>query len=228
MKGLIVDDDPLICDLLEHFCSKMDAIESVQVANDGFESINLINSQRFDFILLDYDLPDLKGSDLLGVVGADTKVVMVTSHAGFASDSYNYPQIVDFMVKPLDFVRFTKAIQKIQQHLSDQSKTGEASDEIFVKEGTRLVKVDFKKVLFVKSAGNYAELFFEDSKLLTLMPLKEMEAKLPNYFQRIHRSVIVNVNKIDAINGSSIHIRDHELSISESHQEVLLSKIKRL
>lgn len=226
MKCLIVDDDLLICDLLEHFCSKMDAIKHVTTANDGFGSINLINSQKFDLIFLDYDLPDLKGSDILGVVGLETKVIMVTSHADFASDSYNYSQIVDFLVKPLDFARFAKGVKKAMQRQSvielDQS------DEIFIKEGTRLVKVDFKRVLFIKSASNYSELFFEDAKLMTLMPLKEMELKLPNYFQRIHRSVIVNVNKIESIAGASVHIKEYELSISDSHQEVLLNKIKRL
>jgi two-component system, LytTR family, response regulator len=225
MKCLIVDDDPLICDLLEHFCSKIDAIKQIDIANDGYQSINLINNETFDLILLDYDLPDLKGSDILSVVSQSTKVIMVTSQKDFASESYNYSQIVDFIVKPLDFVRFAKAIQRVQQQRHIVSAE---SDAVFVKEGTKLVKVDFKDVLFVKSAANYTEIYFIDRKMLTLMPLKELEKNLPNFFQRIHRSTIVNVSRVDEISAGLIQIGEYELSVSESYQEILLSRIKRL
>src|SRR6056297_174924 len=98
MKCLIVDDDPLICDLLEHFCGKVNDITSVTIAMSGFETVNLINSSRFDLVLLDYDLPDVTGKEILNIIHAETAVIMVTSNRDFASDSYNYGQVVDYLV----------------------------------------------------------------------------------------------------------------------------------
>ena len=225
MRCLIVDDDPLVCDLLEHFCSKVDAISSVTVTNSGFESINLISQNPFDLILLDYNLPDITGKEILQVVGTDTAVIMITANRDFAPESYNYEQIVDFLVKPIDFTRFFKGIQKVQKSFQ---LVGEPSDQIFVKDGNKLVKVDLKEVKYIKSAANYAELVFEGKKLLTLMTLTELAEKLPDYFQRVQRSYIVNVNQIDSISGGDVEIGEEEISISEKFEKELLKKIKLL
>lgn len=225
MHCLIVDDDPLICDLLDHFCSKVDAITSVTTTNSGFESINLIGRENFDLILLDYNLPDITGKEILHVISAQTAVVMVTSNRDFASDSYNYDQIVDFLVKPIDFARFFKGIQKAQKFIRGSEPE---DDHLFIKDGTKLVKVELGEVLYVRSAANYVELVFLNKKSLTLMTLKELEQKLPAYFQRIHRSYIVNVNKIESISSGALKTGQEEIPVSSSYEKELLKKIRLL
>lgn len=225
MNCLIVDDDPLICDLLEHFCSKIEAIQGVTVTNNGFESVNLINQNHFDLILLDFDLPDITGKDILELLPKDTVVIMITANKEFALDSYEYEQVADFLAKPIDFTRFFKGVQKV---LKKEKDTPVKSEKLFIKDGTSLVKVDLAEVLFVKSAANYVELVLVDRKIMTLMTLKEIEQKLPDRFQRIHRSYIVNVDKIDSISGGDVHIREEEISISESYEKDLLKKINLL
>lgn len=225
MHCLIVDDDPLICDLLEHFCSKMDFVSNVTVTNSGFESINLISQNRFDVILLDYDLPDITGKEILQTVTAGTSVIMITANRDFASESYDYDQIVDFLVKPIDFARFFKGMQKVRKLVETPDKI---SDQIFVKEGNKLVKVDLTQVKYIKSAANYAELVFEGKKLLTLMTLTELAEKLPDYFQRVQRSYIVNVNHIDSIASGDVQVGKEEISVSDLYEKELLNKIKLL
>lgn len=225
MNCLIVDDDPLICDLLEHFCSKIEQIRSVTTTNSGFESVNLINQNDFDLILLDYDLPDLTGKEILQVIANSCAVIMITAQKDFASESYNYDQIVDYLVKPIEFPRFFKAIQKVQ---AGKQQTKGHGNSLFVKDGNKLVKIQLEDVLFIKSAANYAELVFEDRKLMTLMTLKELEGKLPDWFQRVHRSYIVNVNKIDAIASGDVHVGNEEISLSSQYEQKLLDKIKLL
>lgn len=225
MHCLIVDDDPLICDLLQHFCSKVDLISTVTVTNSGFESVNLIGKNDFDLILLDFDLPDITGKDILQLVNKDTAVIMVTAHKEFASESYDYDQVVDYLVKPVEFGRFFKGIQKAESYL----RRGEAEgDSLFVKDGTKLIKVDLSQVLYIKSAGNYAELILGQKKVMTLITLKELEQKLPRYFQRIHRSCIVNVQKIESISGGEITIMDQSIAISASYEKELMNKINLL
>lgn len=221
MQCLIVDDDPLICDLLEHFCTKVDLIQQVTVCNSGFEAVNLIQQHHFDLLLLDYDLPDLTGKEILELIPTESLVIMITSHTEFASDSYNYDQIVDFLVKPIEFSRFYKGILKVKNQRNDKGS-------IFVKDGTSLVKIQIADIYLIKSAGNYAEIFLPGRKVMTLITLKELEKKLPEKFQRVHRSCIVNVDKIESISNGLIHLAEHEVALSSSYEEKLMNKINLL
>ncbi len=225
MNCLIVDDDPLVCDLLQHFCSKVEAISSVTTTNDGFESVNLISQGSYDLILLDYDLPDITGKEILQVVPGSTAVIMITANKEFGSDSYNYIQVVDYLVKPVDFPRFVKAIAKVRERNSQPEQKNET---LFIKDGNDLVKVDLKEVKYVKSAANYVEVIQQDKKIMSLMKMKDLEQSLPDYFQRVHRSYIVNVNHIDKISKGDVVIGDEEISISSTYEKDLLSKINFL
>ena len=189
MKCLIVDDDPLICDLLEHFCGKVNDIASVTTSTSGFEAINIINNSSFDVIFLDYD------------------------------------QIVDFLVKPVDFSRFFRGFQKAQKYTS-QNHGNET--RLFIKDGNKLVKVELEDVLYFKSEANYISVVTNDRKILTLMALKDLEPKLPGFFQRVHRSFIVNLNKIDSIDNNVIEIYNDHIPVGQTHEKELLKKINLL
>ena len=227
MNCLIVDDDPLVCDLLEHFCSKVDAISQVTVSGSGFDAISLIDQTAFDLILLDYDLPDITGKEILGMVPTGTSVIMITSHTDFGHESYNYEQVVDFLVKPIEFPRFYKGVSKVM----DKRNTGTSPADqkaIFVKDGMSLVKVEFPKTLYVKSAGNYVEIHTTEGKAMTLMPLKEFEKKLPSYFQRTHRSHIVNLRHIERVDRDDLLVCGHVVPLSTSYHDQLVSKLNLL
>src|SRR5690606_8434178 len=145
MKCLIVDDDPLICDLIEHFCSKIDDIKSVTTTNSGFECINLINRHAFDLIFLDFNLHDLTGKDILSIISPNSAVIMITSNHSFGAESYNYNQIVDFLVKPVDFPRFFKAFQTAKNYSTNQK---EKESRLFIKDGNKLVKLELSEVIY--------------------------------------------------------------------------------
>jgi DNA-binding LytR/AlgR family response regulator len=225
MKCLIVDDDPLICDLIEHFCSKINDIASVTTTTSGFESINLINSSSFDIIFLDFNLPDITGKGILEMISSNSCVIMITSNKAFGSESYDYDQVVDFLVKPIDFPRFFKAFQKAKNYIS---KTQEKASRLFIKDGNKLVKVELEAVKYFKSEANYISVVLDDKKILTLMALKDLQGKLPHYFQRVHRSYIVNLNKIDSINNDVVEIGEDHIPISQSYEKELLTKINLL
>lgn len=227
MRCLIVDDDPLICDLLEHFCSKIVEINSVTTTVSGFESINLINSSSFDLILLDYNLPDITGRDILDL-NPNSAVIMVTSNKEFAPDSYNYPKVVDYLVKPIDFTRFYKGFSKAKEYISANRKVPEKDSRLFIKEGGKLVKIKLKEVVYFKSEANYISIVFKDKKILTLMALKDLEPKLPDFFQRVHRSYILNLNMIDVIHTGAVEINKEHIPVSQRYAPELLRKIDLL
>jgi DNA-binding LytR/AlgR family response regulator len=225
MHCLIVDDDQLICDLLDHFCNKVEEVGNVTSSNSGFESINLINQNTFDIIFLDYNLPDVTGQEILSLIPDHTAVVMITSNREFAATAYNYDKIVDYLLKPFDFSRFFRSIQQSQKYLVGKRQN---IDQLFVREGTKLMKIDLKNVLYCKSEANYVSIVSESRRILTLMTIKDLVRKLPEYFQRVHRSYVVNINKIDTIELGTLKIGLHEIPISHSYDKKLHAKINLL
>ncbi len=227
MKCLIVDDDPLICDLVEHFCSKTEQISETITTQSGFEAVNIIQSKKFDAIFLDFDLPDITGKEILSIINDDTKVIMITSKSEFAAESYEYDQIVDFLVKPIDFVRFYKSVQKLELPEPTAKETS-FENKLFVKDGNKLVNINLQDVLLFKSESNYINIQLEHKKILTLMTMKDLQSKLPNFFIRVHRSYIVNLNKIESIEKGELRLGNHEVPISETYEKELLRQINLL
>ncbi len=225
MNCLIVDDDQLICSLLSHFSSKVAEIGTITTANSGFEAIHLINNNIYDVIFLDFNLPDLTGREMVKIIPKETPVIMITSNKEFAAESYAFDNIVDYLVKPINFDRFFQAVQKVTKALPPKKSD---TDTLFVRDGNKLVKVDLKDVQFFKSEANYLAIIQENRKLLTLMALKDIEPKLPDYFQRVHRSYIVNINKIDVIETGFVKILGHQIPVSGSYDKLLLTKINLL
>ncbi|HMS68986.1 MAG TPA: response regulator, partial [Saprospiraceae bacterium] len=117
MNCLIVDDDQLICSLLSHFSSKVAEIGTITTANSGFEAIHLINNNIYDVIFLDFNLPDLTGREMVKIIPKETPVIMITSNKEFAAESYAFDNIVDYLVKPINFDRFFQAVQKVTKAL---------------------------------------------------------------------------------------------------------------
>lgn len=230
MKCLIVDDDPLICDLVEHFCSKMEEIDSTLTVQNGFEAINLLQSNDFDVVFLDFDLPDVSGKDILNMLPRDIKVIMITSKKEFAAESYDFEQIEDFLVKPIEFSRFHKAVQKVSTSVEykPEPKIDNNAEELFVKDGNRLVKVRLKDVVFFKSESNYVQVNMGDKKILTLLTMKDLNNKLPKNFTRVHRSYFVNLDSIESIEKGLVVVNGTEIPVSDSYEKQLLQKINLL
>ena len=122
LKCLIIDDDPMICDLVKYFCTKIKEIEYCISAGTGRDGLELLSSQAIDLVFLDYNLPDMKGQGLLELKQNALPVIMVTSETDFATKSYEYHDIIDYLVKPISFDRFQKGINKALGQLDSQIK----------------------------------------------------------------------------------------------------------
>lgn len=226
MNVLIIDDDPLVCDLLEHFCSKLNMNINATITNSGFEAINLINQSSFDLILLDYDLPDITGKEILFVIDTKTPVIMVTSNKDFGYESYNFNQVIDYLVKPIEFARFYKSILKVKSTETKHNYTKD--DSFFIKDGTNLTKIQSNTILFIKSAGNYLEFVMENRKVMTLMTLKDIAPKLDSNFFKTHRSYIINLHKVDKVTTDGIKIGNHTVPLSKTFETTFLQKLNLL
>ena len=229
LRCLVIDDDPLICDLIQHFCSKVSFVEYCIACENALDGLNLLTSQTFDVLFLDYNMPDIDGKSLLEMKQDDAFVVMITSHENFAVESYNYPQIVDFIVKPISFDRFYRSLKRIE-HLTQKTESDKQfSETLFVKDGNKLVQVRLEKLQYIKSESNYVMLYMEGKKIMSLITMKELESKLPPNFIRIHRSYIVNKNRVERIDDNMIVMNTKEkrksIPISKSYRDDFMKNI---
>lgn len=229
MKCLIIDDDPLVCDMISHFVSKVDFLEySIQCQN-GSDALNLLTVETFDLVFLDMDMPEISGIDLLQNINPALPVIIITSSPDFALESYNY-HVVDYLLKPVNYTRFYKAVQKAFLIKKGTNKTDAKpiQEEIFIKDGHNLVKLNLKEVLFIEAVSNYVSFKTTSKAYLSLISMQKLEEGLPDKFIRIHRSYIVNINKIDKIEANTLFIGEKALPISNSYKEKLLQKLNLL
>ncbi len=226
LRCLVIDDDPLIGDLIKHFCSKTDKISFCITTLNALDGLSLLSAGGLDLIFLDYNLPDMKGQEFLELMQSKIPVIMVTSESDFAAKSYEYDQVVDFLVKPLSFDRFIKSVERAEGINQEPAKPNIEDRSIFIKDGSKLVRVDFDELLFIKSEGNYANFVQDQAQTMSLMSMKDLETKLPKEFIRVHRSFIVNTKKIQVILQDEILIKDKRIPIGEKYKSELLNAIK--
>lgn len=229
LRCLVIDDDPLICDLIKHFCTKIPQVLYCISAGTGRDGLQVLSSQEINLIFLDYNLPDMKGEYLLELKRNKVPVIMVTSESEFAVKSYDYDDVLDFLVKPLSYERFYKAVSRTFNETLNASTTSETTitnpEFIFIKDGTKKVKVNFEDLLFLKSEGNYISFVTKEKSTLSLMTSKEIEDKLPTYFRRVHRSYIVNLKKVDSVSSEELSISKYNIPISQKHRKEVLDYI---
>ncbi len=220
LRCLIIDDDPTITDLIQYFCSKVDRIEFCLTCNNAIDGLKLISSQEFDLLFLDYNMPDLNGKAILDLKKDNSKVIMITSHADFAVESYNYDKLIDYLLKPIKFERFLKAIEKFEPAETSAVESND-NEQFFVKDGNKWVNVKLNDVLYIKSDSNYVTWHTASRQVISLMNLKDLESELPNRFIRVHRSYIINTEKIESISKDSVVINNVSISIGNSYKHLV-------
>jgi two-component system, LytTR family, response regulator len=226
MKCLIIDDDPLMRDMISHFAGKVDFIEYCIQCSSATDALNLLAGQSFDLIFLDLEMPEISGMELLRHLKVSVPIIIITANPDFALESYEY-QVVDYLLKPVTFPRFYKAVQKAQQ----AEKSGPVAvkpEEIFIKDGHNLVKLVLQEVLYIEAVSNYVSFKTTGKAYLALMSLQKLEESLPENFVRIHRSFMVNIKRIDRVEGNNLFIGNTSLPISNSYKDKLLKKLNLL
>ena len=229
LKCLVIDDDPLVCDLVQHFCSKLESVEFCLAADSALNGLNLLVSQAMDVVFLDFNLPDMDGQSFLERKHLAVPVVMITSHTSFAADSYNYTDVLDFLVKPLSFDRFSRSVDRVLAYHQNNLPTGAVTGKsLFVKDGNKLIQLYFDQVNYIKSESNYVIFYLQEKQVMSLISLKELTTRLPANFIRIHRSFMVNIDKINYLTTEEVNIADTNLPIGLKYKADLMAKVTEL
>ena len=228
IRCLIIDDKPLAIDILVDYVRKTAFLELIATTTNPIEGLSIMRDQAIDLVFLDIQMPEITGLQFMSIAGKKCKVILVTAYAEFALDGFEN-DVVDYLLKPVPFDRFYRAAEKavLALNAGNAGQTEQyASDYIFIKSAYRLQKIDLKDILFIEGLQNYIAVHTPSEKILSLQPLKNMQAELPSSkFVRVHKSFIVALGQISSIERSRIFIGDKVIPIGDSYRDSFFKTI---
>ena len=236
INAIIVDDEPLAQDVLEAHLMKIPEVNLVAKCDNAIEAREAINANEIDLVYLDIQMPQITGIEFVKSLTNPPAIIFTTAFDNYAIDGFEL-NAVDYLLKPISLDRFLKATNKaidvIQaQHKSQATEVDTAEDDfIFVKADKKLVKINYNDVLYVEGLKDYVIIKRDEKRVITLQTMKSLEEKLPsNIFLRIHRSYIVNMNKIDAIMGNMVELKEKgqvkHLPVGKNYRDKLLAIVQ--
>lgn len=206
MNYLIVDDEPIAHKIIQNYASDLSSMKCVGNCYSAIEAAEFLKGNQVDLIFLDIQMPKLKGFDLIRSLKNPPLIIIISAHKEFALESYDY-DIVDYLLKPFNFERFFKAVQKAMDLNSDKSPSASKNEYIFIKDEKIHHKVALSDIVYIEASGNYSMVYLEKTRILTLMKISDFESLLPkDQFTRVHRSYIISNDKITLIKASEIHL----------------------
>jgi two-component system, LytTR family, response regulator len=230
MKCVILDDEPLAVELITSYINDTENLQLAFASTNAYEAIQYIQKNEVDIIFLDMQMPELTGIQVLKIIGTGYKIIFTTAYTDYALDGYEY-NITDYLLKPISFERFTKAIEKINQNNNVSWDTNHGmrneDDFIFIKSDSKMIKINLQEILFIEGLKDYLSIQTNTEKLITLQNLKTFEQHLnPQQFMRVHKSYIVSLNKIDTIERNRIFIGEHVIPVGDTYRDAFLKRIE--
>ena len=219
LKCIIVDDEPLAVSLLEGYAKQTPFLNLVATFNDAISASETISAQGIDLVFLDINMPKINGLEFSKILQPKTKVVFTTAYDQYAIESFKV-NALDYLLKPINFAEFLQASHKALEwfKMVESSKL----TSIFIKSGHRTERIYFSKILYIENQKDYVKFHLQDSKepINSLMSMQSLEEKLPSQlFMRVHRSFIVNLEKIKTIERNCIVFGKQYIPISDSYKE---------
>lgn len=237
IKCLIVDDEPIACEIIQNFIKNINFLELVAVCEDAFQAMKVLENNPVDLLISDIEMPGVNGLELVRSLPSPPLIIFITAHEKFAVNSFELG-VVDYLLKPVRFDRFLKAVAKARLQI-DKSKAetpglkNKSSDCIFIKVSDKeskkdnLIKIKYSDILFIKAKNDYLEIHTVSAGIETYSTIKAIQEKLPaDSFFRIHNSHLVSISAIKLIKGNMlILVNGDQLQISKRHKAELMNAL---
>ncbi len=230
MNCIIVDDDKLSCKILEGYVAKSTSLNLIGSFSDAVEARNILTKRHdIELIILDVEMPEMNGFDFIGSLDFPPNIIIVSSAEEYAMRAFDF-NVVDYLLKPVAYGRFCKAIDKTVRYFSRKEGTSSGDEEIFIKKGSSLVKLKLKDIIYIEALENYVTLNTNDDKFTIHFTMKAIENQLPSgVFIRVHRSFIINKSMIQTIKENSLDINVggslKSIPVGKSFRDSLLNDI---
>lgn len=234
MKCLIVDDEAHALDVLETYIDRLDDLQLVGRCTNAIEAYNLLQRESVDLLFLDIQMPKLTGIEFLKNIEQPPKVIFTTAYRDYALEGYEL-NVLDYLLKPISFERFLKAVSKANQKSATSSSlpvtTPEQAAEdpiLYLKADKKMIKVRLQDILWIESLKDYVMVKTEEKEVITYQKISYLDEKLPeDRFLRVHRSFIISRDKIDAFSATQVEIGQHSIPIGRNYKVEVLNELNK-
>lgn len=229
---LIVDDEPLAQQVLTTYLKQMPQWELAGVCRHAMEALEFLQKQPVDLMLLDIQMPVITGVEFLKSLSNPPKVIFTTAFPHYALEGFEL-DVVDYLLKPISFERFLKAVNKATDKLNSArmpvtTPASTAVDYFFVKEDSKQIKVKYSDILFLEGMKDYVKIYTPTRVIVTHITMKKLEETLPaEKFLRTHKSYIVAIDAIHTVFGNTVEIDKYQLPVGSNYKDELLKLIER-
>ena len=227
VRCVIVDDEPLAVGLLAQYVEKTPGLTVVFKTTHVLEALQVIEQGEADLLFLDIHMPDLSDMQFMKLIGNRCKVILTTAYTAYALEGYEH-DVVDYLLKPFSFDRYMMAVIKAKERLEARQPAvvKEMPDHIFIRAEYRIQKLDLDSIFYIEALRDYIGFHTPGGKILSLESMKKMEATLPaEKFIRIHKSYIINRNKIEFLDRGKVVINGQYLPVGETYREKFMAQI---
>lgn len=233
LKCVAIDDEPLARECIANYVQEVDFLQLTGTGANPVELTKLLDHQEVDLIFLDIQMPVLNGIEFLKMTPSPPMVIITTAYPAYALESYQL-DVLDYLLKPITFHRFFKAVTKAKDFYqllhkptaADQATRDSAADYFFIKCDNKYERICFDEILYVQALQNYVIIYTEKGKYITLLSLKYVEQNLMHqHFMRVHKSYLVSISKIEAIDDHELSIQSHRIPISRNCREQVLKEV---
>lgn len=225
IKCIVVDDEPLAVSLLGSYVEKIPFFELVFSTENPILALEYIQKNDADLIFLDIQMPELSGINFMKIVGDKLKYILTTAYSEYALEGYEH-NVIDYLLKPISFDRFQKSALKAQERFPTNETS--ANSYFFVKSSGQQHKINFDEILYVESIKDYVNIKTDNQEYIVLDTLKSLENQLPENFARVHKSFILNLDKIEKIDVRNVFLNSgKEIPIGETYKSEFFQKLKK-
>ncbi|RPD43051.1 LytR/AlgR family response regulator transcription factor [Chitinophaga barathri] len=225
LSCVILDDDDLALRLLSDYISRLPQLELRGVFTDARIAKTAIEQSGVDLVILDIQMPDLTGIELLGSLESKPHAIITTSYQDYAYEGFRL-QVVDYLLKPFLFERFEMAVNKVLAYHQFLPAQGNRQGYIFVKANGIIEKIPVADILFLEGSKQYVKIFLKERYIITLDSMKNFDAILSAQgFLRVHKSYIVYIHAVDAVDGSCLRIGDYIIPVGKTYRQEIVKKI---
>ncbi len=228
MKCLIVDDEPLAQEVLENYVQRVEELQLVKKCSNAMQAMQVLHKDKVDLIFLDIQMPAMDGLSFLKSLKNPPSVILTTAYPKYAVQGYDL-DVVDYLLKPISFERFLKAVNKAIELRKGVQEEASAQEYLFLKVDNKLVKVNFSDIVYIEGMKDYLKVFVKDKLLVVHKTMKSIEDLLPkNKFIRVHKSYIVSLGVVNSIVGNMVEINGKEIPIGANYKDQLIKMVFKL
>lgn len=225
---IIIDDEPIAIKVIQEHLEKFSNVECLGGFTKALDAIEKVNNKNIDLLFLDINMPGISGIEFFKSLTIKPKVIFTTAYRNFAVDAFDLDAL-DYLVKPISFDRFLKAMNKFFACYKEQIILNEdrclTKDYIILKSDKKNYKIKFQDISFIESLDNYIKVHTNDLSIICYERLSGLEKELSDDFIRIHRSYIINLSKVDVFTSAYVEINNQKFTIGRNYKEEVAKRL---